>query len=152
MAANSQAVAASFKSEILLALHALGTTVERTGTGADTLKAALYYANNGLGSGTTAYSTTGEVSGTGYTAGGKTVTNAVAPQTSGTTGYWTPSASVSWTSLTIADDFDCLLLYNASQSNRAICTLTFPSQTISAGTFTYAWPTNAASSALLQVN
>jgi hypothetical protein len=152
MTANAQAVAVSFKAEILQAYHNFGTTNTRGGTGADTLKAALYYQNNGMGSGTTAYTSSGEVSGTGYTAGGQTVTNATAPTTSGTTAYWTPSANLVWTGLTITSAFDCVLFYNASQNNRAIATYTFTAQTISSGTLTITMPSNTSTSALIQVN
>lgn len=152
MAANVQACCVSFKAQILSGIHALGTTVTRGGTGADTLKAALYYVNSSLGAGTEAYSSSGEVSGTGYSAGGQTVTNAVAPTTTGTTAYWTPSANIQWTGLTISSAFDTILLYNATQSGYAIAVLTFTAQTISAGTFTYTVPANTATSALIQMN
>ena len=152
MSANSQSLCSSFKSEILQALHNLGVTVTRAGTGADALKAALYFQNSSLGAATTAYSATGEVTGTGYTAGGQAVTNATAPALSGTTAYWTPSASPSWAGLTISTAFDCCLIYNSTQANRAIGVLTFAAQTISAGTFTLTMPANAPMSALLQVN
>lgn len=152
MTANAQALCTSFKAEVLQAYHNLGTTNTRSGTGADTVKAALYYQNSGLGAATTAYSSTDEVSGTGYTAGGATVANSTPPTTSGTTAYWTPSSNIQWTGLTIASAFDCMLLYNATQNNRGICVLTFPAQTISAGTFTYNVPTNAATSALIQLD
>ncbi len=72
--ANSQAICTSFKVELLNGIHALGTTVVRGGTGADTFKAALFLASASIGAGTTAYSATGEVSGTNYTAGGVTLT------------------------------------------------------------------------------
>ena len=101
--ANTQAMCTSFKGEILSGIHALGTTVVRVGTGADTLKAALYLASATVNASTTAYSATGEVSGSGYSAGGVTVTNATAPTTSGTTGYWTPRASFTYTTVTHAD-------------------------------------------------
>ena len=149
--ANSQAMCTSFKGEILSGIHALGTTVVRAGTGADTLKAALYFASASLGAGTTVYSATGEVTGTNYSAGGITVTNATAPTTSGTTAYWTPSASFSWSNVTISTAFDAVLLYNSTQSNKAISVSTFSSQTITAGTFTLTMPTNAASTALLNI-
>lgn len=145
MSSNVAAVCASFKQEFLEAIHNLAS-------GGDTLKAALYYQGTGLGYATTAYSATGEVSGTGYTAGGKTVTNGVSPALSGLTSYWTPSASVQWTGLTIGSNFDCCLLYNSSKSNRAIAVLTFAAQTVSAGTFTVVFPANAPTSALLQVS
>tara|TARA_R110000868_G_C10813509_1_gene758049 strand:+ start:312 stop:767 length:456 start_codon:yes stop_codon:yes gene_type:complete len=149
--ANSQAMCTSFKGEILSGIHALGTTVVRAGTGADTLKAALYFASASLGAGTTVYSATGEVTGTNYSAGGITVTNATAPTTSGTTAYWTPSASFSWSNVTISTAFDAVLLYNSTQSNKAISVSTFSSQTITAGTFTLTMPTNAPTTALLNI-
>jgi hypothetical protein len=152
VASNVAALCTSFKSEILQAYHNLGTTNTRAGTGADTLKGALYYQGTGLGAATTAYNSTGEVSGTGYTAGGITVTNGSPPAISGTTAYWTPSANISWSGLTISSAFDCCFLYNSSQNNRAICVLTFAAQTISAGTFSVTMPANASTSALLQFN
>jgi hypothetical protein len=154
--ANTQAIASSFKSEILLAKHQLGavTLTSRTSLTSptvDTVKAALYLASATINASTTAYTPTGEVSGTGYTAGGVTVTNATAPSTSGTTGIWTPSASIVYTTVTLATAFDCVLLYNSTQGNAAIAAYTFGSQTITAGTFTLTMPTHDASNALLRI-
>lgn len=148
---NTQAMCTSFKNEILQAYHNFGTTATRAVTGADTFKAALYLATGTLGAGTTVYSTTNEVSGTGYTAGGVTVTNATAPATSGTTAYWTPSANFTWTSVTLATAFDAVLIYNSTQGNRSVSVHTFGSQTVTAGTFTLTMPTNAAGTALLNI-
>jgi len=148
--ANSQAIATSFKSEILDGLHALGTSVVRAGTGADTFKAALYLATASIGAGTTAYSVTNEVSGTNYTAGGATFTW-TAPTTSGTTAYTTPSANITWTTVTLSTAFDCVLLYNSTQSNRAVAAYTFGSQTVTAGNFTLTMPTNDSSTGLLRI-
>lgn len=148
--ANSQAICTSFKGEILSGIHALGTTVTRAGTGADTVKAALYLTTATISASTTAYTATGEVSGAGYTAGGVTVTNGTAPTTSGTTGIWTPSASITYTSVTLTTAFDTVLLYNSSQSNKAIAAYTFGSQTVT-GTFTLTMPTNDASNALIRI-
>ena len=148
---NTQAMCTSFKGEILSGIHALGTTVTRAGTGADTLKAALYLASASIGAGTTAYSVTGEVSGAGYSAGGVTVTNATAPTTSGTTGSWTPSASLTYTTVTLTTAFDCVLIYNSTQSNKAISAHTFGSQTVTAGTFTLTMPTSDATNALIRI-
>lgn len=150
--ANSTAIATSFKSEILQALHNLGTTVTRAGTGADTLKAALYLTTGSLGAGTTAYSATSEVSGTNYTAGGVSVTNATAPTTSGTTAFWTPSAAIVYSSVTLSTAFDTVLVYNSTQSNRAILTFNFGSTTVTAGTLTLNMPTNAAGTALINLS
>tara|TARA_R110000868_G_scaffold95602_2_gene262820 strand:+ start:37 stop:492 length:456 start_codon:yes stop_codon:yes gene_type:complete len=149
--ANSQAMCTSFKGEILSGIHALGTTVIRAGTGADTLKAALYLASSSQGAGTTAYGVSGEVSGTGYSAGGVTITNANAPATSGTTGYWTPSASFTYTTVTLTTAFDAVLVYNSTQSNKAISVHTFQSQSITAGTFTLTMPTSDATNALIRI-
>lgn len=149
--ANTQAMCTSFKNEILQAYHNFGTAPTRAGTGADTFKAALYLASATVNATTTAYSTTGEVSGTNYTAGGVTVTNAVAPTTSGTTAYWTPSASIVYTNVTLSTSFDCVLIYNSTQANRAVSVHTFGAQTVTAGTFTLTMPTNDATNALLRI-
>jgi len=150
--ANSTAICTSFKSEILQAFHNLGTTVTRAGTGADTLKAALYLTTATIGAGTTAYTATGEVSGTNYSAGGVTVTNATAPTSSGTTAFWTPSAAIVYTTVTLSTAFDTVLIYNSTQSNRSILAYNFGSTTVTAGTLTLNMPTNAAGTALIQLN
>jgi hypothetical protein len=149
--ANTQALCTSFKGEILSGIHALGTTVARAGTTADTIKAALFLASATINAATATYSTTGEVTGTNYTAGGITVTNATAPTTSGTTGYWTPSASFVYTTVTLSTAFDCVLVYNSTQGNKAISAHTFGSQTVTAGTFTLTMPANAAATALVRI-
>lgn len=149
--ANTQAICTSFKSEALTALHALGTTVVRGATTRDTINAALFLTSATINASTTAYSSTGEVSGTGYSAGGVAVTNATAPTTSGTTGFWTPSASIVYTTVTLGTAFNCVLIYNSTQSNRAISVHTFGDQTITAGTFTITMPTSDASNALLRL-
>jgi hypothetical protein len=149
--ANTQALCTSFKTEILDGIHALGTTVIRAGTGADTLKAALYLTSATVNAATTAYSATGEVSGTNYSAGGITATNANQPANSGTTAYWTPSASFTYTNVTLTTAFDAVLIYNSTQSNKAISVHTFGSQTVTAGTFVLSMPTNDASTGLLRI-
>lgn len=149
--ANTQAIATSFKVDLLNGIHAFGTSVVRAGTGADTFKAALYVTTATVNASTTAYSSTNEVSGTGYTAGGVTVTNATAPTSSGTTAYWTPSANFAWTTVTLSTAFDCVLIYNSTQSNKAVAAYTFGSTTITAGNLTITMPSNAAGTALLQI-
>jgi hypothetical protein len=144
----------SFLSDLMTATHNF-----TTGTG-NTFKAALYFASATVNAATTAYSTTGEVtntSGTGYTAGGVTVTNGTSPastNTSATAGvaYWTPTASFQWTALTVTTAFDTVLIYNSSSSNKAVSVHTFGSQTITAGTFTLTMPSNTTSSALLRLS
>jgi len=163
--ANTQSMCTSFMQELMLGQHQFGssTLVSRTSLTApttDTFKAALYFASATLNAGTTAYTTSGEVtntSGSGYTAGGVTVTNANAPSStnSSTTAgvaYWTPSASFQWTALTVTTAFDTVLLYNSTQSNKAVSVHTFGSQTITAGTFTLTMPSNTTSTALLRLS
>ncbi len=148
---NTQAVCTSFKVDLLNGIHAFGTTVARGGTTADTFKAALYLSSATVNASTAAYSATGEVTGTGYTAGGVTVTNASAPTSSGTTAYWTPSASIVYTTVTVGPT-DAVLIYNSTQSNKAVAVYTFSSQTVTAGTLTLTMPTNDASNALLRIS
>ena len=148
---NTQAMCTSFKGELLTGTHNFGTGVIRAATTADTFKAALYLASATVNASTTAYSTTGEVTGTNYTAGGVTITNATAPTTSGTTGYWTPSASFVYTNVTLSTAFDAVLVYNSTQTNKAVSVHTFGSQTVTSGTFTLTMPTNDASNALIRL-
>jgi hypothetical protein len=148
--ANTQAICTSFKVELMTGHHALGTTVTRGGTSADTIKAALFLTSATINASTTAYSTTGEVTGTNYSPGGVNVTNGTAPTSSSTTAYWTPSASIVYTNVTIGPT-DCVLLYNSTQSNRAIAAYTFSSQTVTAANLTLTMPTNDASNALIRL-
>jgi hypothetical protein len=149
--ANTQAMCTSFKGELFTATHNFGTAPTRgTGT-ADSFKAALYLASATINAATTAYTVTGEVTGTNYTAGGVAVTNATAPATSGTTAYWTPSASITYTNVTLSTAFDCVLIYNSTQSNKSVSVHTFGSQTVTAGTFTLTMPTNDASTGLIRL-
>lgn len=146
----------SFMGELLTATHNFGTAPTRGTSTADTFKAALYLTTATVNASTTAYSSTDEVSGTGYTAGGVTVTNATAPtatNSSATAGvaYWTPSASITYTTVTLTTAFDCVLIYNSSQSNKAVSVHTFGSQTVTAGTFTLTMPANTTSTALLRL-
>ena len=148
--ANTQSMCTSFMQELMTATHDF-----TTGTG-DTFKAALYLASATYNASTTAYSTSGEVTGTGYTAGGVTVTNGTSPlstNTSATAGvaYWTPSASITYTSVTLTTAFDAVLIYNSSKSNKAVSVHTFGSQTVTAGTFTLTMPTNNTTNALLRL-
>ena len=159
--ANTQSMVTSFLSELMLGQHQLGasTIVSRgslTAPTTDTLKAALYLASATINASTTAYSATGEVSGANYSAGGVTVTNATAPTftnasaTAGV-GYWTPSASIVYTSVTLTTSFDCVLLYNSTQSNKAISVYTFTAQTITSGTLTLTMPSSTTTTALLRL-
>jgi hypothetical protein len=145
----------------MLGQHQLGTStiVSRgslTAPTTDTVKAALYLASATINAGTTSYSTTGEVVGTNYSAGGVVVTNATAPTSTNTSatagvGYWTPSASIVYTNVTLSTAFDTVLVYNSTQNDKAISVHTFGSQTVTAGTFTLTMPSNTASTALIRL-
>ena len=148
--ANTQAMCTSFLGELFTATHNF------TPSTGDTFKAALYLSSATYDAATTAYSSTGEVTGTNYTPGGITVTNANAPASSNTSatagvGYWTPSASLTYTNVTLTTAFDAVLIYNSSKSNKAVSVHTFGSQTVTAGTFTLTMPSNTTSTALLRL-
>jgi hypothetical protein len=151
--ANTQAMCTSFKVDLLNAVHAFnGTGVPaHTVSTADTFKAALYLASATVNASTTAYSATNEVSGTGYTAGGVAVTFGTAPSSTSTTAFLTPSASISFSNVTLSTAFDAVLIYNSTQSNKAVSVHTFGSQTVTAGTFTLTMPTNDSSTGLIRL-
>ena len=159
--ANTQSMCTSFMGQLLNGGHQFGSIslTSRTSLTApttDTFKAALYLVSATINASTTVYTVTGEVSGAGYVAGGVTVTNAnavTATNSSSTAGvaYWTPSASITYTAVTLATAFDTVLLYNSTQGNTAVSVHTFGSQTITAGTFTLTMPTNSTTLALIRL-
>jgi hypothetical protein len=151
--ANTQAMTTSFKVDLLNAVHAFNATgiPAHTASTADTFKAALYITTATMNASTTAYSATNEVSGTGYTAGGVTVTFGTAPSSTGTTSFLTPSASITYTTVTLSTSFDAMLLYNTTQSNKSVAVYTFTAQTVAAGTFSLTMPTNDATTGLLRI-
>jgi hypothetical protein len=154
--ANTASLCTSFLGELMTGTHNFGVSPIRAATTADTFKGALYLASATYNASTTAYSATGEVTGTNYTAGGVTVTNATPPASTNTsatagTAYWTPSASLTYTNVTLTTAFDTMLMYNSSQSNKAVGVFTFGSQTITAGTFTLTMPSNTTSTALVRL-
>jgi hypothetical protein len=147
--AISQAMATSFKVQILDGIHSFGTSVVRASTAADTFKIALYTSAATLDAATTAYTTSDEVVGTGYTAGGNTLTVSVVPTSSGTTAYLSFS-NTSWTTATITARG--ALIYNSTQGDKAVAILDFGSdKTSTAGTFTINFPTAAAGTAIIQI-
>ena len=155
--ANTQSMCTTFMEELLTGTHNFGTAPVRASGAADTFKAALYVDTATYNASTTAYSVTGEVSGAGYSAGGVTVTNATPPtstNSSATAGvaYWTPSASIVYTGVTLTTAFDTMLMYNSTQSNKAVAVFTFGSQTITSGNFTLTMPTNNTTNALLRLS
>lgn len=115
-----------------------------------TLKMALYLASATTGPTNTAYTATGEVSGTNYTAGGASVTNANTAGLTSTTAYWTPSATVSWSTVTLSTAFDAGMLYSTTDTNRNLGVFTFGSQTVTAGNFSLTMPTNDSSTGLIR--
>lgn len=154
--AISQALCTSFKQEILQGIHNFtngsgGGTTTSTGTG-NTFKIALFTSSASLGASTTAYADSNQVSGTGYSAGGNTLTN-VTPTVSSTTAL-TDFADTTWSSSTITARG--ALIYNSSttagSANRAVAVLDFGSdKTTSAGDFTITFPTADASSAIIRI-
>ena len=149
--ANTQSMCTSFLSELMQGLQNFTTS-----TG-NSFKAALYLASATLNASTTQFTTTNEVSGTGYTAGGVAVTNGTSPTSSNASAtagvaYWTPSASLTYTTVTLTTAFDAVLIYNNTNSNRAVSVHTFGSQTITAGTFTLTMPTNSTTTGLLRLS
>ena len=152
--ANTQAMCTSFKVEILNGIHALGTSVTRGATTADSFKAALYLTTATVNAASTVFTSSGEVSGGGYTTGGVDLTGSpdwIAPTSSGTTAYSTPTASIVFTAVTLATAFDAVMIYNSTQGNKAVSVHTFGSQTVTAGTFTLTMPTNDLTNALLRL-
>jgi len=140
--AISQAMCTSFKQELLTGTH------DFTNSTGDTFKIALFTSSATLGAATTAYSTSNEVSGTGYTAGGNTLTN-VTPTTSGTTAF-TDFADTTWSTATITARG--ALIYNSTDSDKAVVVLDFGSdKTSTAGDFTIQFPTADASNAIIRI-
>ena len=127
----------SFKAELYQGVHNLLT---------DTLKIALYTALADLNENTTVYSTTNEIVGTGYTAGGKTLTG-VTIGTSGSIAYVNFS-NVVWNPASFTTR--CALIYNSSKSNKSIAVLDFGSDKTATNTFTITMPANTANSALIR--
>lgn len=139
--ANTQAITGVAKQA------ALGAIVD-----GKTLKGALYLVTATTNGSNTVYTSTGELAATGnYTAGGNSVTNANTAGLTGTTAYWTPSASVQWTSFTSSGAFDAMMLYSTTDSNRALAVYTFGSQSVTGGTFTLTMPTNDSSTGLIRL-
>lgn len=137
--AISQAMCSSFKQQILLGEHDLDT---------DVLKIALYTSAATLGASTTVYTTSDEVVGTGYTAGGNTLAGATV-SLSGTTAF-VDFTDTTWSASTITARG--ALIYNSSKSNKAIAVLDFGGdKTSTNGNFTIQFPTNDASSAIIRI-
>ena len=140
--AISTAMCTSFKQELLVGTHNF------TATSGNSFKLALYTSSASLGASTTAYSTSNEVSGTGYTAAGAALTS-VTPTTSGTTAFCDFSDLTFSSSTRTANG---ALIYNDTQSDKAVCTLAFGGdKTSTAGDFTITFPTADASNAIIRI-
>ena len=139
--AITSAICNSFKTDVL-------TEQQNLTNGADTIKLALYTSSATLGAGSTVYVTTGQSSGTNYTAGGSNLTN-VTPALSGST------AVCDFSDLTFSDATvtarGCLL-YNSTNSNKAICAIDFGGdKTSTAGDFTVVFPSASSSAAIIRL-
>jgi len=144
----TQAMCTSFKVEILNGIHAFGTTVARGGTTADTMKIALYLDAATINATTTVYSASNESSGTNYSAGGAALT-VVAPTSSSTTAYLDFN-DITWSTASVTARG--ALIYNSTQSNKAVAVLDFGSdKSSSSGDFTIVFPTADASSAIIRI-
>jgi hypothetical protein len=142
--AISQAMCTSFKVGILD-----GDFDFSSGT-AQTFKVALYTSSATLGAATTAYSVTDEVAGTGYSAGGNTLTISTNPTSSGTTAFL-DFADTTWSTATITARGALIYLANGG-TNPAVAVLDFGSdKTSTAGDFTIQFPTADASNAIIRI-
>lgn len=141
MAFTGNFMCTSFKQELMEGLHDMNV-------GANTYKLALYDNTATLDASTTVYTTSGEISGTGYTAGGADLTN-IDPTTSGTTAF-ADFADLTFSTATITARG--ALIYNSTNGNRAVCVLDFGAdKTSTAGDFTIVFPTADASNAIVRI-
>jgi len=141
--AITQAMCTSFKKELLSATHNF------LAAGGHSFKMALYTSAASLDAATTAYTTSNEVTGTGYTAGGQALTN-IDPASGGTTGFTTFTTPVQWTTATITARG--AMIYNATQGNKAVAILDFGQDyTSTAGTFTVNLPAADQTNAILRI-
>ena len=148
--AITQAMATSFKVEILDGFHNFGVGVVRGSTAADVFKIALYTSSATLSATTTAYTTSNEVATAGgYTAGGNTLTISQVP-TSTTTTAWLDFTDSTWTAATITANG--AMIYNSTQGNKCVAILAFGGdKTSTAGDFTIIFPTADSTSAIIRI-
>lgn len=135
--ALQQTATYSFALELMQGLHVFGT---------NTFKMALYTSAASLNADTTAYTATGEVSGTGYTSGGVALTGVSVVSASGVA-YLTFSP-VSWTAALTARG---ALIYNATNGNRSVAVLDFGGDKTSTTTFVVTPPAATYTSAILRI-
>ena len=139
--AITSAICTSFKQELLVGTHNFTN-------GANSFKLALYSSSANLGAATTAFTTTGQASGTNYSSGGSALTN-VTPFATGTT------AVCDFNDLTFSNATvtarGCLI-YNDTQSDKAVCAVDFGGdKTSTAGDFTVVFPTPTATGAIIRL-
>ena len=145
----AQTATTSFKVELLQAIHSFGPTSP------DTFKIALYTAAASIGPTTTVYTTSNEVVGTGYVAGGNTLVISTSP-TSGDNAQSVPTAFVSftnssWTSATFTARG--ALIYNSTEGNKSVAVLDFGAdKTVTNDTFQVIFPTASATSAIVRIS
>ena len=139
--AIAQAMCTAFKQELMLGTHNFATN-------GNAFKLALYTSSATLGATTTAFTTTGQASGTNYTSGGGTLTK-VAPTSSGTTGF-TDFSDLTFNTATITAR-GCMI-YNDTNSDKSVATIDFGGdKTSTAGDFTIVFPAAAASTAIIRI-
>lgn len=147
--AIQQTATTSFKVELLQGVHNFGPTSP------DTFKIALYTGLANIGPSTTVYTTSNEVTGTGYVAGGNTLTISVTP-TSGTNSQNVPTAYISFQNSTWAGaTFTArgALIYNSTEGNKSVAVLDFGAdKTVSNDTFQIIFPTPDANSAIVRIS
>lgn len=139
--AITQTMCTSFKKEVLQAVHNFSAS------GGHTFKIALYTSSATIGADTTAFTTSNEASGTAYVSGGNTLTN-VEPSSGSTTGFC-DFADTFWNSSSITARG--ALIYNSSQSNKAVCVLNFGSDITSNPDFGVRFPVNDADTAIIRI-
>jgi anaerobic selenocysteine-containing dehydrogenase len=139
----TQAMCTSFKKELFTATHNFAAS------GGHVFKFALYTSSATLDAATTVYSTSNEVTGTAYVAGGFALTN-VDPSISGTVAMVSFSANPTWSGATFSASQ--ALIYNTSASNKAVAVVDFGgTQTVTSGTFVVTFPAVTSTTALLRL-
>lgn len=140
--AITSAICTSFKQELLVGTHNF------TASSGNSFKLALYTSSASLGASTTAYTTSNEVSGTNYTAGGNALTS-VTPTTSGTTAI-VDFADLTFGTATVTAR-GCLI-YNDTQSDKSVAAIDFGGdKTSTAGNFTIVFPSPTATGAIIRL-
>lgn len=145
----AQTSTTSYKVELLQAVHNFGPTTPNT------FKIALYTADASIDATTTVYTATGEVVGTGYTAGGNTLVISTSP-TSGNNSQNVPTAYASFTNATWPSSSLTArgaLIYNSTQGNKSVAVLDFGADKTSANTtFTVVFPSASSTSAIVRIS